>query len=84
MLETVTSILVIAWYIAFGILGIVYIILWVNASNHCKNKWVMLTPFWVFMKNSFDEEGIRICRQGLIVIFIGLAMYVAGEVLGFI
>ena len=74
------SIFTIGWYFVFGVLGIAYIISWFNASNHCNNKWVMLTPFWVLMNKSFDEEGARVCKRGIKITLIIIGTYLIGEV----
>ena len=76
--EEIRGVILVGWFIAWGVLGVAYLIVWVVASSHCKNKWVMLTPFWVLMRNSFNEDGVRTCRTGLTITLLiigGYALY---------
>ena len=56
------------------LLGAAYFVEWAIASGKCKEKWIMLTPFWFFMSSSFEPgaEGNR--TRALVYIVIGLIL----------
>ena len=52
--------------------GFLYLYEWAVASNRCKAKWLMFTPFWFLMLSRFDEGGQESCKRALVYVLIGL------------
>lgn len=63
------KILFILFYIVIGFL---YLYEWGAASNRCSAKWIMLTPFWIFTPDKFDEDGQKHLKRARLYLALAL------------
>ena len=59
----------------YAVIGIFYLYEWGAASNRCSEKWIMLTPFWIFAPDKFNEDGqkhLKRARLYLVLALMGL------------
>jgi hypothetical protein len=57
--------------LVYAVIGSLYLYEWGAASNRCHEKWLMLTPFWVFMPSKFTSEGLEHVKRARIYLVLG-------------
>ena len=75
--------MVFVWAISFSIFGMLLGNLWIRAYNLCDDdeKWIMITPIWIFSASSFGENGNEIRTKALVysaICLIHLGLFASG------
>ncbi len=84
MSAEIYTLVTVVWGISVTFLGVMYIACWLAAVFHCKDRFILLIPFWFFMHNSFDDEGISICRRAFKISLVGGVVFFLGVAFGFL